>query len=140
MFSQFATAFALGVTPAERKVLKDASKFEISRRQHNHRPAILQAARTQNKLYEPHVGNTNSLRGINESYLRNEKPVTGITQPHLGITKPSEGLNMSCLRNEFSRRYISLERPGKTYHLSLERHISLTIRNLPSSQLPSIIK
>ena len=79
-------------------------RLNLSRRQHYHRPAILQVPRTQNKLYEPRLGNTNCLRGINESHLGNEKPATGIVQPHLGITKPTEGLNMSCLRNEFDGR------------------------------------
>ena len=81
-------------------------RLKLSRRQHYHRPAILQLPRTQNKPHEPHLGNTNSLRGINEPHLGNEKPVTGIIQPHLGITKRTEGLNMSCLRNEFGARYM----------------------------------
>ena len=55
-------------------------------------PGHLQVPRTQNKLYEPNLGNTNLLRGINESHLGNKKPVTGIVQPHLGITKTTEGL------------------------------------------------
>ena len=78
-------------------------RMKLSRCQHDHRPAILQVPRMQKKLYEPYLGNTDSLRGINEFHLGNEKPVTGIIQPHLGITKPTEGLNMSCLQNEFGR-------------------------------------
>ena len=89
-------------------------RLKLSRRQHDHCPAILQVPRTQNKLYEPHLGNTKSLRGTNESHLGNEKPVTGIIQPHLGITKPTEGLNMPCLRNEFGRRYMYFTTQVKT--------------------------
>ena len=79
-------------------------RLKLSRRQHDHRPAILQLPRAQNKLYKPYLGNTNFLRGINEPHLGNEKPVTGMVRPHLGITKCAEGLNMSCLRNEFGGR------------------------------------
>ena len=89
-------------------------RLKLSRRQHDHRLAILQLHRTQNKLYEPYLGNTNSFRGINEPHLGNEKPVTGIVQPHLGITKRTKGLNMSCLRNEFFGRYMYLPTLVKT--------------------------
>ena len=77
-------------------------RLKLSRHQHDHRPAILPYPRTQNKLYEPYLGNTDSLRGIHEPHFGDEKPVTGIVQPHLGITKGTEGLNMSCLRNEMA--------------------------------------
>ena len=90
-------------------------RLKLSRRQHDHHPAILQLPRTQNKLlYEPHLGITNSLRGINELQLGNEKPVMGIVSPHLGITKRTEELNMSCLRNEFGGRYMYFTTQVKT--------------------------
>ena len=94
-------------------------RLKLSQRQHDHRPAILQVPRTQNKLYEPHLGNAKFLRGINEPHLGNEKPITGIIEPHLGITKPTEGLNMPCLRTEFGRRYMYFTTLVKTptmYH------------------------
>ena len=90
------------------------NRLKLSRRQHDHRPAILQVLRTQNKLYEPHLGNAKSLRGTIEPHLGNEKPVKGIIKSHLGITKPNAGYNMPCLRNGFGRRYMYFTTHVKT--------------------------
>ena len=90
------------------------NRLKLSRRQHDHRPAILQVLRTQNKLYEPHLGNAKSLRGTIEPHLGNEKPVKGIIKPHLGITKPNVGYDMPCLRNGFGRRYMYFTTHVKT--------------------------
>lgn len=90
------------------------NRLKLSRRQHDHRPAILQVLRTQNKLHEPHLGNAKFLRGTIESHLGNEKPVKGIIKSHLGITKPNAGYDMPCLRNGFGRRYMYFTTHVKT--------------------------
>ena len=106
----------LSLWPSERfwKMLwsyKLCYRLKLSPRQHDHCPAILQVPRTQNKLYEPHSGNTKGLWGINEPHLGNEKPLTKIIQPHLGIVYEMNLAEDTC---------ISLH---KWKHLSLDKHV-----------------
>ena len=113
-------------------------RLKLSRRQHDHRPAILQLPGTQNKLWEPYLGNTTFLRGINEPHLGNEKPVTGIVQRHLGDYKAHWGIKYVLFTKWIWRKIHVFHHYWK--HLSLDRHFPLTIRNLPGNQLLSIIK
>ena len=99
MFSQYATAFKVCVSPAEWKVSKGASKLKIKVLGAD-RISMLQfcntpAKRIQIKLYEAHLGK--------------EKPVMGNIEFLLGITKPAEGWNKPCQGNLNGKKSFAAE-------------------------------
>ena len=97
------------------------NRLKLSRRQHDHRPAILQVLRTQNKLYETHLGNAKSLRGTIEPHLGNESPLRELLSLTWGLQSPMRDIICPVYEMDLAEdTRISLH-TGK--HLSLDKHV-----------------